>query len=73
MSSILLMSNVDTFARATELNLIHNMMYYVSVIGEDIAGQCIASHPVKILVDLTAPEEGVINIGGTISKCTVYA
>ena len=54
----------DTFARATGITLKHNTIYYVSVIGEDIAGQCIASHPVQVLVDLTSPEQGVINIGG---------
>ena len=54
----------DMFARVTGLELEHNVTYYLSVIGSDIAGQCIASKPAHVLVDLTPPESGIVNIGG---------
>ena len=58
----------NTFVKRRFLNLKHNHVYYVTVIAEDEPGQCIAAESESVLVDLTAPELGRININGVSNK-----
>ena len=54
----------NTYVKSTDLKLSHDKQYYITAIGEDRAGQCIAAEPVSVLVDLTPPKEGEIVISG---------
>jgi hypothetical protein len=54
----------NTYVSRRFLQLNHNHVYYVTVIAQDEASQCIASESASILVDLTPPVAGNINIGG---------
>lgn len=50
----------DTYAENYDLNLVHAEDYYLVLVAEDEASQCISAPAEKFKVDLTPPNTGIV-------------
>ena len=54
----------DTMVEAADLDLQHNNIYFVGVLGRDASDQCIISFPKPVIIDITPPIFGHIKTVG---------